>query len=1003
MSGDNDKSNQKDPSAGKTPEGENLSSFLKDKAPTMSRILQEEEQRAAALAAGDGSDELDMALEEDDAEPPVEDPFVIVEEESFDISFDHLGDDETGDGDEQKPTFAPQADETPEENGSDTDTPAVDSEDDEFDEDDLGPPLPDLSGPAIEEPATDAQTGDGETDDLAETDAAPVDPGPVEPDPVEPDPVEPDPVETVDSDATEATLAEDRADETPENAEPLNLSEFDEGPDNAIGDDAEQGIPEDEPAEIEELAAEDSPLEDSQHDDSASEEPTREEPVPEEPAPEDTDEEDADEEDVPDIEMVDIDDVLTEEAEPEAAAESASEPAPDLTPQPTDAEPSEPEDEFAAWGEDDDDEDLGPPLPDLSAPDGEEADSAMLDPMDDGAADDSASDDVPDGEGTADDDASDDDAASDENAGDDIAADEAASGEDDWPDASDIPEPESADTEADTLDADLDEAEEELTLEIEGLEFQPGDLVDKAAEDTAPADELPSTDQTDPDDQPAPEPDLTDDASVDAEPEAATPEPAPEAGPESVPEPAPGIAEPPKPVSVQEALMAAIELHRNGDLAGAARGYEALVRRFPNSAAGWINLGIVLRRLGRLDAALACLRRGVMLNPNDGAAWSNLGNALRASNYLEDAKRAQLKALSLTPGAAQIHYNMGLVTRDFGELAEADACFRRAELLGYDNPDLPWDQSLTVLLSGNLEKGFEAYEARWDLPETQQRYAALPRWHGEAEKDKTIVIHAEQGLGDSLQFCRYVPTLKSRVGRLVFEVQPQLIDLLTASPLFDGVEIRARNHELVEADMQMPLLSAPNLLPLGESVLPGREPYLTPPPDGPRIGDNGTGPRIGIAWAGKPTHKNDANRSAGLSAFTALFDVLNARFYSLQVGPAQAEIQDLSLGAVIQDLSPAIRSFADTASLLQDLDVVVTVDTSVAHLAGAMGKPVWVMLPFAPDWRWQLRREDSPWYPSMRLFRQTSPGDWDEVFMRVRAALDDWIADRDSAEGASET
>jgi len=961
MSGENDKPNQNDSSAGKAPEGGNLSSFLREKAPTMSRILEEEERRAAALAAGDGSVDADLEFTEDDAEAAEEDPFLIVEEESFDISFDHLGDD----GDEENSERALQSDETQEEDRSTASAPAGHADDDSDDED-LGPPLPDLSGPATEAPSGDADMGevvlgDGETSEAAAVDA--------------------DPTETVeaasDSDHADVELAdetntpaEDVTNDTPENAEPLNLTELDEGLDIAFDDEAEPEPPE--PATIDAMgpeAIELDPTEEGRVEQETDETERGEEEASEieATAPDDfaaveqdapdgieegNTEERGAEEDVPDIEMVDIDDVPTDQVEPEAEPES------------------EPVDEFAAWGADDDDDDLGPPLPDLSASDEDETDGAV----DVGAVDDGAA-----GDGS-------------------VTAGE--SNEDDWPDAQDLPEPVMAGSDDITGVADSVELEEEeLTLEIEGLEFQPGDIVGEAADDTAPTDEGLPTEQTVLDDPAeleasAPEPELT---SAPVSDPALVSDPAPASNP------APGIAEPAKPVSVQEALMAAIELHRIGDLEGAARGYEALVRRFPNSAAGWINLGIVLRRLGRLDAALACLRRGVMLNPNDGAAWSNLGNALRAANYLEDAKRAQLKALSLTPGAAQIHYNMGLVTRDFGELAEADACFRRAELLGYDNPDLAWDQSLTVLLSGNLEKGFEAYEARWNLPETQQRYAGRPRWHGTPEKDKTIVIHAEQGLGDSLQFCRYVPALKSRVGRLIFEVQPQLIDLLKASPLFDGVEIRARNHETVEADMQMPLLSAPNLLPLGENVLPGREPYLSPPTDGPRIGDNGTSPRIGIAWAGKPSHKNDANRSAGLSAFTALFDLLNARFYSLQVGPAQAEIRDLSLGAVIQDLSPAIRNFADTASLLQDLDVVVTVDTSVAHLAGAMGKPVWVMLPFAPDWRWQLHRQDSPWYPSMRLFRQTSPGDWDEVFMRVRAGLDDWTIERDGATGEDET
>lgn len=884
-------------------EGETLSSFLKEKAPTMSRILQEEEERTAALAAGDGGDAMDLEFIDDDedtgdapgdnlnAAAPEDDvaddePFVIVEEESFDISFDNLGEEEDA--------------VEPEHRAQDLNDSELDGRDE--DDDDLGPPLPDLSDPVAESfPETDpfapeAGTVDPPILEAEEFEAVGESEAPAKVSAKNGDDDLPD-IEFVDDEGEDKSADPPPAAETPDGAEPLELTQFDEGLD---------------------IAFEDAPAEES-HVEQAEAPAAAQSP--------DDGEMDGLEDGTAEIEMVALD--SGDAVEPNQTA--------------IDVPVSE--DEFAGWGDDeddasgeqideseagtdyagedstgdgDDDADLGPPLPDLSAP---------AEPTED--------------------------------------ATEQAPDEDAWPDAADFPD-------ADLPDADLEEppqadiseanpggeeAEDELTLEIEGLAFEPGNAAGAA---------------------PAPI----------AEP-ASTVEPVPDKPPEA----APGVAEPAKPVSVQEALMAAIELHRIGDLEGAAQGYEMLVRRFPKSAAGWVNLGIVLRRLGKLDASLTCLRRGVMLNPKDGGAWSNLGNALRAANYLEDAKRAQLKAISLAPGAAQIHYNMGLVTRDFGELAEADACFRRADLLGYSNPDLAWDRSLNLLLSGNLEQGFEAYEARWNLPETPQRYSHLPRWQGDMQKDKTVVIHAEQGLGDSLQFCRYVPSLKSRVGRLIFEVQPQLADLLNSSSWFQGVEIHAREEAAVEADMQMPLLSATVLLPLGESVLPGRDPYLAAPAEGPRIRDDLPGPRVGIAWAGKPTHKNDANRSAGLSTFTALFDVLNVRFYSLQVGPAQSQIRSLSLNSVVQDLSPAIRSFADTASLMQDLDLIVTVDTSVAHLAGAMGKPVWVVLPFSPDWRWQLRRQDSPWYPSMRLFRQTRPGDWDDVFMRLRAALDDWLED----------
>ena len=456
---------------------------------------------------------------------------------------------------------------------------------------------------------------------------------------------------------------------------------------------------------------------------------------------------------------------------------------------------------------------------------------------------------------------------------------------------------------------------------------------------------------------------------------------------EAPPAPPPAAEAPARPA---EMLAAAIEKHRQGDLKGAAEGYEKVARRDPGNPACWINLGIVLRRLGQLESAIVCLRRGIRIKPTDGAAWSNLGNALRADNQLEDAKRAQIKAISLNPGAPQIHYNLGLVLRDFGDLDEAAHAFHRAELLGYQNRDLPWDQSLNMMLGGDLKGGFETYDARFNLAEAVERYDTLPRWAGETAKDKTLLVHAEQGLGDSLQFCRYVPLLKDRAGQVVFDVQPPLVRLLEGNSAFDGVTLHARDGTMPDADLQIPLLSAPRYFPVDEEDLPGRGAYLFPPPEGLRLASGGIQKKVGLAWAGKPTHKNDRNRSIGLKAFSVLLDHPAFRFYGLQVGPERKQIDDLALGALVEDVTPHIRDFADTASLLMDLDLVVTVDTSLAHLAGALGKPVWVLLPFAPDWRWQLRRDDSPWYPSVRLFRQTSPGDWDDVFMRVLTELVKW-------------
>lgn len=440
--------------------------------------------------------------------------------------------------------------------------------------------------------------------------------------------------------------------------------------------------------------------------------------------------------------------------------------------------------------------------------------------------------------------------------------------------------------------------------------------------------------------------------------------------------------------AIQAHLTRAVTAHRAGDLGEARRAYLTVMRLVPELPAPWVNMGVMLRQSGHIDAAIVHLRRGVMLAPDDGQAWSNLGNALRSANRLDDAKRAQDRAVDLKPEAPQIHYNLGLAARDLGDTTLAERCFERARLLGYDNPaELAWDRALNTLLRGDLEAGFRGYEARWEMHPHLVRHADLPRWDGVPDRKKTLLVHAEQGLGDTIQFCRYLTRLRGMVGQIVFEVQGPLERLLRQSPAFDGITIIARDAPLPEAHCQIPLLSLPALFPLDEDMLGKGVPYIDA-----GAGAQGDPPsranlNVGMVWSGKPSHRNDRNRSIPLTKFMRVLDLPDIAFHSLQVGPAREQIAACHLDPVIIDHTAEIVDFADTARLVSTLDLLITVDTSVAHLAGAMGRPVWLLLPFAPDWRWQLWRNDSPWYPAMTIFRQTSPGDWDDVFARVRAAL----------------
>lgn len=448
-----------------------------------------------------------------------------------------------------------------------------------------------------------------------------------------------------------------------------------------------------------------------------------------------------------------------------------------------------------------------------------------------------------------------------------------------------------------------------------------------------------------------------------------------------------------RPVDTAMALQTAIRLHKKGELDAAASAYRSVLAVDPTSSAAWINLGVLLRRKGQIDAAVICLSRGVSLTKGDGPAWSNLGNALRAANRLEEARHAQETAINLSPGASQIHYNLGLVYRDLGDLDAALGSFRRAELLGYEKPDLPWDQALTHLLTGDLMRGFKEYESRWSLPESPARHTDTPLWDGTSGAGQSILIHYEQGLGDSLQFCRAIPRVVELFDTVVFEVQAPLIPLLTASPGFGSIQFVERDGPQTTCDVQSPLLSLPRLLADNTASQFGNVPYLSPPQTGLTLPDAPAGHvKVGLVWAGKPSHKNDRNRSLALADFARLLDLAGATFYSFQVGPESQQIAATGFTGLVHDCSPMISDYGDTASLLNQVDVLVSVDTSVVHLAGGLGIEVWTLLPFAPDWRWQLQRDDTPWYPTMTLFRQTSPGDWHEVIDRVRHALTTRVA-----------
>ncbi|MBL4720199.1 MAG: glycosyltransferase family protein [Alphaproteobacteria bacterium] len=467
------------------------------------------------------------------------------------------------------------------------------------------------------------------------------------------------------------------------------------------------------------------------------------------------------------------------------------------------------------------------------------------------------------------------------------------------------------------------------------------------------------------------------------------------------------------PEDVRRALMekfdAAAAHQQDGRLAEAITLYQQVLLRAPGHAPSWINMGVALRGVGHIDAGVASLFRGVAIKPNDAGALSNLGNALRAAGRLTEAQDHHRQAVELAPEDGSFYYNLALALRDSGDLSAAMSCFKDAEVKGYDKAELHWDRALTRLLDGDMRRGFADYEWRWKIADAKTRDFTQPVWTGEtlkagaSGKSGTLLVYAEQGFGDAIQFFRYLPLLKEKAARIIFECQAPLARLFKGSAIGRDVDIIPREDSddakiLMPAfDAQVALLSAPHFLGESENLVPGAMPYLTPPPGAHSITAPKGHLKVGLTWAGKPTHRNDRNRSTPLKTFMPLIDMPGITFFSLQLGPPADEIAQSGAGALVHDLQPYLRDFTDTAAVLSEMDLVICVDTSLAHLAGAMARPVWTLLPYAPDWRWLLNRSDTPWYPSMRLFRPDAPLDWSGVIAQVKAALVDFKASFDAA------
>jgi tetratricopeptide (TPR) repeat protein len=413
------------------------------------------------------------------------------------------------------------------------------------------------------------------------------------------------------------------------------------------------------------------------------------------------------------------------------------------------------------------------------------------------------------------------------------------------------------------------------------------------------------------------------------------------------------------------------------------------------------NLAILLSSLQRQPAAIACFRRALVHAPQTAALHSNLGKLLADQGAFEEAVAECRKAIELEPKRPEYHHHLGLLYHRLGDYSGAIECFDRALLLDPARQMARWDRALAFLAGGDLVRGFADYDLRFDItipgrePDRQLRSVRrrpVPLWQGEELAGRTLHVYAEQGLGDTLQFVRFLPTAARRGARVIFDCQRELLRLLRGFP---GVaELRKEGGPLPEADLHLPLLSLPHRLGTTLQTIPPA-PYLAPPSDvsPPRfVRHPGTLLAVGIVWAGRPENAADQTRSMKLDQFLPLGDLPGLALYSLQKGERAKDIVAQGASALVGDLGSNDRDLADTARLVAQLDLVITIDSAIAHLVGALGRPGFVLLPFAPDWRWAAKPEDSPWYPSLRLFRQQSPGDWEGVMRRVHDVLAESLA-----------
>jgi tetratricopeptide (TPR) repeat protein len=441
-------------------------------------------------------------------------------------------------------------------------------------------------------------------------------------------------------------------------------------------------------------------------------------------------------------------------------------------------------------------------------------------------------------------------------------------------------------------------------------------------------------------------------------------------------------------LTLQQAIQMANQHYNANQLAAAEALCRNILQMDPQNSVALYLLGLIADKMGQTEVAINLIKQAILVNPTVVAFHGNLGNLLKKQGKLTEATQCYQQVLNLEPQSIEAYNNLGNVLKAQGQLEQAITYFQTAIALKPDWPTAHVGYSLALLKQGKFTLGWQEYEWRLKNNEINTPQLKQPRWDGTPLTGQILLIHWEQGFGDTIQFSRYLTLLTG--SKLIFVVPATLASLLANLSLVATIIAHDRldKEPDVTYDIWVPLLSLPYHFATTLNNIPATVPYLHPDPIKikqwqQRLTQNCF--KIGIVWSGNPKYYHDQNRSCSLTHFVKLAKLPHVTLLSLQTGTAanQPIPSEMNLVSLTTDL----KDFSDTAAIIANLDLVISVDTAVAHLAGAIGRPVWVLLPFNSDWRWLLTRQDTPWYPTMRLFRQPVPGDWNSVFDQVLAEL----------------